>query len=112
MRKNKELLEKRFSKHPSPVMFGVVNALFNDSPSGCVLLGQRNIDQVLIAASLGDLIKDEDSTWVNSLYQKQHILFNFYLVGLADHSKSKTQHVFYNRQIVTTLSNALPRLQK
>ena len=72
MRKNKELLEKRFSKHLSPVMFGVVNALFNDSPSGCVLLGQRNIDQVLIAASLGDLIKDEDSTWVKSLYQKQH----------------------------------------
>ena len=70
MRKNKGLLEKRFSKCLSPVAFGVVNALFNDSPTGCVLLGQRNIDQVLIAASLGDLISDEDSAWVKSLYKE------------------------------------------
>ena len=70
MRKNKRLLEKRFSQCLSPVAFGVVNALFNDSPTGCVLLGQRNIDQVLIAASLGDLISDEDSAWVKSLYKE------------------------------------------
>ena len=43
MRKNKRLLEKRFSQCLSPVAFGIVNALFNDSPTGCVLLGQRNI---------------------------------------------------------------------
>ena len=36
-----------------------------------VIIGQDEvIDQVLIAASLGDLISDEDSTWVKSLYKK------------------------------------------
>tara|TARA_B100001971_G_scaffold201091_1_gene213482 strand:- start:38 stop:775 length:738 start_codon:yes stop_codon:yes gene_type:complete len=66
---NKAKLDERFSDHLSPVIHGVVNALFSDSPTGCALLGQRNVDQVEAAAALGDLLSNEDSDWVKSLYQ-------------------------------------------
>jgi aryl-alcohol dehydrogenase-like predicted oxidoreductase len=66
---NKTKLDERFSDHPSPVMHGVVNALFSDSPTGCALLGQRNVHQVEAAATLGDPLSNEDTEWVKSLYQ-------------------------------------------
>jgi aryl-alcohol dehydrogenase-like predicted oxidoreductase len=66
---NKAKLDERFSNHLSPVLHGVVNALFSDSPTGCALLGQRNVDQVETAAALGDLLSNEDSDWVKSLYR-------------------------------------------
>ena len=69
MKKNKLLLEKRFSSHAHPVMRGLVDALFNDAKSGCVLLGQRNPDQVSVASTLGELMDEIDSDWVKSLYQ-------------------------------------------
>ena len=68
MKQNKELLEHRYKNQESPVMYGVVNALFNDAPTGCVLLGQRNEEQVKVAASLGDVLSDEESEWIKSLY--------------------------------------------
>jgi len=68
MQGNKIKLEERFSDHPNPVMHGVVNALFSDSPTGCALLGQRNVAQVEAAATLGDVLSDEDADWVKSLY--------------------------------------------
>ena len=46
----------------------LVNALFNDSPTGCVLLGQRNITQVIAAATLGSVLSKEESEWVKALY--------------------------------------------
>ena len=70
MKRNKRLLEKKFYHQKSPVMYGLVNSLFNDSPTGCVLLGQRNTEQVITASTLGDLISDSDSTWVKTLYSK------------------------------------------
>ncbi len=66
---NKAKLDGRFSDHLNPVMHGVVNALFSDSPTGCALLGQRNVDQVEAAATLGDLLSNEDSDWVKNLYR-------------------------------------------
>ncbi len=69
MKHNKSLLEQRFSNHEHPTLHGLVNALFNDAETGCVLLGQRNAKQVKIAATLGDLLADEDSDWVRSLYK-------------------------------------------
>ena len=69
MKQNKKLLEERFSTHAHPTMHGVINALFTDAPTGCVLLGQRNTTQVGVAASLGDLMSEEDSSWVRSLYK-------------------------------------------
>ena len=66
---NKAKLDGRFSDYINPVMHGVVNALFSDSPTGCALLGQRNVDQVEAAATLGDLLSNEDSDWVKNLYR-------------------------------------------
>ena len=71
MQNNKEKLKERFPSHPHPVMHGVVNALFSDSPTGCVLLGQRNITQVEVAATLGDILSDEDANWVKRIYQSE-----------------------------------------
>ena len=64
-----EKLKERFSHHKSPIMYGVVNALFFDSPTGCALLGQRNVSQVKTASLLGQLLSEEDSNWVKSLYK-------------------------------------------
>ena len=69
MIKNKSKLEHRFDMHPNPVMYGIVNALFTDAPTGCALLGQRNVNQVETAATLGDVLKDDDAQWIKSLYQ-------------------------------------------
>ena len=68
MKKNKRLLESYFSEFKNPVLHGIIGALFNDSPTGCVLLGQRNIPQVDIASSLGEKLSRKDSDWVKSIY--------------------------------------------
>ena len=66
---NCEKLEKKFLHYENPIMHGIVNALFFDSPTGCVLLGQRNIKQVETASSLGEILSEEDTNWVKSLYK-------------------------------------------
>ena len=50
-------------------MHGLVDALLTDSPTGCVLLGQRNTTQVDSAASLGVALSEEEANWVKKLYQ-------------------------------------------
>ena len=69
MQKNKNLLEKKFSDHPHPVMKGVIGSLLYDVPSGCVVLGQRNVDQVNIAITLGGVLSKNDVEWIKSLYK-------------------------------------------
>tara|TARA_X000000368_G_scaffold195837_1_gene154572 strand:+ start:90 stop:1052 length:963 start_codon:yes stop_codon:yes gene_type:complete len=69
MHQNKILLEKRFKDHEHPTMHGVIDALFNDSSNACVLLGQRNVKQVQVASTLGNLMSDQDSQWVKSIYK-------------------------------------------
>ena len=71
MQTNKLKLESRFSYHPQPIMHGLVDALLSDAPTGCVLLGQRNVSQVNVAAELGNALSLEDTAWVKSLYQKR-----------------------------------------
>ena len=68
MQENKTLLEDRFSDHPHPVMRGIIDSLLLDSPSGCVLIGQRNVQQVKVATTLGGVLSKEDVDWVKSLY--------------------------------------------
>ena len=68
MKQNKKLLEKKYSNKKNATMHGVINSLFNDSPTGCVILGQRNVKQVAIASSLGDVIPKKESNWIKSLY--------------------------------------------
>jgi len=69
MQVNKEKLEEHFSDHSQPVMHGLVDALLTDTPTGCVLLGQRNVEQVEAAAQLGKALSNEDGDWVNGLYK-------------------------------------------
>ena len=66
---NKEKLEEHFSDHPQPVMHGLVDALLTDAPTGCVLLGQRNVEQVEAAAQLGEALSNKDGDWVKGLYK-------------------------------------------
>jgi aryl-alcohol dehydrogenase-like predicted oxidoreductase len=68
MQENKLLLKQRFKSSQNPVMHGIVNALFSDAPTGCVLLGQRNIQQVEAASRLGDVLSKKDADWVHALY--------------------------------------------
>ncbi len=69
MQENRRLLEERFRDHPQAVLHGLTDALLTDSPAGCVLLGQRNPDQVKAAASLGQTMSATDAEWVFSLYK-------------------------------------------
>jgi len=69
MKLNKELLEKHFSDIQNPVLHGLIGALFYDAPTGCVLLGQRNLDQVNIASKLGEKLSTSDSKWIKSIYK-------------------------------------------
>jgi len=68
MKENRSLLEERFANHANPLMHGLVDALLPDAPTGCVLLGQRNVKQVEAAALLGDTLTKEDADWVKNLY--------------------------------------------
>ena len=66
---NKVKLEERFSDHLQPVLHGLVDALLTDTPKGCVLLGQRNVEQVEAAAQLGEALSNEAAGWVKELYK-------------------------------------------
>ena len=69
MKHNKSELNSKFSDHLEPVMHGLIDALLTDSPTGCVLLGQRNTKQVESASSLGFALSEEEASWVKKLYQ-------------------------------------------
>ena len=69
IRENKTLLESRFADHPNPVMHGIIDSLLTDTKTSCVLLGQRNIIQAKVAATLGQKMSDTDSNWVRNLYR-------------------------------------------
>ena len=71
MRKNRLKLEAYFAHHPHPVLHGVIDSLLTDAATGCVLLGQRNVQQVEAAATLGTSLSVEDSNWVKSLFQRK-----------------------------------------
>jgi len=70
LQNNKFKLEERFANHPQPVLHGLLGTLLSDSPTGCVLLGQRDIKQVKAAAELGETLTGADANWVNKLYKK------------------------------------------
>jgi len=68
LQSNKLKLEAKFSEHPQPVLHGLLGAILADSPTGCVLLGQRDVGQVNAAAELGEVLTEEESAWVKKLY--------------------------------------------
>ena len=69
MKVNKKLLEKHYPENPNPALHGLIGALFEDTPNGCVLLGQRNIKQVKIASQLGKKLSKKDTQWIKSIYK-------------------------------------------
>lgn len=70
LQENKALLENHFEEHPQPVLHGLLGTLLTDSPTGCVLLGQRDVNQVNAAAELGAPLSKIDAEWVFELYKK------------------------------------------
>ena len=67
---NRQKLEEKFSDHPQPVLHGLLGTLLADSPTGCVLLGQRDVNQVNAAAELGESLNDTDAAWIKILYER------------------------------------------
>lgn len=63
-------MEKRYADHPQPVLHALVDALLADSPTGSVLLGQRNRRQAEAAATLGEPMSVDESLAIARLYQK------------------------------------------
>ena len=63
------LLEKHYSEQKNPVLHGVIGALYEDSINACVLLGQRNLNQVEVAGTLGETISKKDADWIKSIYK-------------------------------------------
>ncbi len=68
LQENRIMLEERFKAHPQPVLHGLIDALLTDSPTGSILVGQRNKDQSAAAAELGTALSVEDAAWVKELY--------------------------------------------
>lgn len=69
MRNASQTLKTTFSTHPQPVLHGILDSLLTDTPTGCVLLGQRSPAQVEAAALAGDEMTKSDAEWVRSLYR-------------------------------------------
>jgi aryl-alcohol dehydrogenase-like predicted oxidoreductase len=53
-----------------PVLNAVTGALLTGNPTACVLLGQRNVDQVAAAAAAGQAVSAADAEWVRTLYRQ------------------------------------------
>ena len=69
MRSAASAMRERFRDHREPVLHALVGALLADSPTGSVLLGQRNPRHVEAAATLGAALSLEDAEWVRSRYR-------------------------------------------
>ena len=69
MQTNKIKLEEKFSPiSKEPVLHGLTSSILFDNPTACVLLGQRNQQQVICASKLGQPMSKKESEWVFSLY--------------------------------------------
>lgn len=61
---------RRYPDHPQPVLHALVDALLADSPTGSVLLGQRNRAQATAAATLGEPMSVDEALAIARLYHK------------------------------------------
>src|SRR5688572_185776 len=62
-------MRERFATHREPVLHAVTGALLTGNPTACVLLGQRNVQQVEAAAAVGEALSEEDAKWVRAQYR-------------------------------------------
>ena len=63
-------LRERFQEHSEPVLHALLGALFEDAPTGCALVGQRNSGQSEAASQCGDALSGEDALWVRELFSE------------------------------------------
>ncbi|MEZ4265564.1 MAG: aldo/keto reductase [Myxococcota bacterium] len=68
LRAHRDALAARI-QGPQPVLRGLVGALLAESPSACVLLGQRNPAQVAAAAAASAPLSPELAAWVWDTYE-------------------------------------------
>src|SRR2546423_1885122 len=68
MRRAREEVAQRFPSHPQPVLHALAGLLLAGNPSACVLLGQRNRQQVDAAAVVGEALSAQDAEWVKKTY--------------------------------------------
>jgi myo-inositol catabolism protein IolS len=69
LRANAQELADRFTAHPNPVLHAILGVLLTGTRNSCVLLGQRTPEQVEAAATVGELLSEEDAAWVRQLYR-------------------------------------------
>ena len=68
MRRARDEVTRHFAGHPQPVLHALTGALLADNPTACVLLGQRNRQQVDAAAACGEALGPADAEWVKKTY--------------------------------------------
>jgi len=69
MRQAREEVTRRFPANSQPVLHALTGALLAGNPTACVLLGQRNKQQVDAAAAVGEALSAADAEWVRALYR-------------------------------------------
>lgn len=69
MRHARDEVTRRFPTHSQPVLYALTGALLAGNPTACVLLGQRNEQQVDAAAAVGEALNADDAQWVRALYR-------------------------------------------
>jgi aryl-alcohol dehydrogenase-like predicted oxidoreductase len=63
-------VRERFgSQAGDSVLQAVIGALLPGNPTACVLLGQRNANQVAAAAAAGQALSEQDAQWVRAQYR-------------------------------------------
>ena len=68
MRRAREEVTHKFADRREPVIHALTGALLAGSPTACVLLGQRNRQQVEAAAQCGTDFSLSDAEWVKKTY--------------------------------------------
>lgn len=70
MRNARENVTRRLAGHPQPVLHALTGVLLAGNPTACVLLGQRNRQQVDAAAECGEALSAADAAWVKATYRE------------------------------------------
>jgi aryl-alcohol dehydrogenase-like predicted oxidoreductase len=69
MKRARDAMTRRFADHPQPVLHALTGALLAGNDTACVLLGQRNKQQVDAAVQCGTALSLSDAEWVKHTYR-------------------------------------------
>ena len=70
-RRAADAMRNRFDGHREPVLHAVIGALLTGNETACVLLGQRNENQVASAAAVGEPLSPDEAAWVRKMYRSR-----------------------------------------